>query len=223
MRQYSLARVITALAIVACRTNTDDTGGNVGGSDSTNIPAGVAVSDTATLPAGTLPLIGLAVSDSAGGWCAEFASTAAADSAQSGRVAKIVFGKPDAVVSLTARVGSRREGECGAAFPQPRWADYVAYDVALIDSFPPGATERPIVALIVLGSTAWSRNAGGNAHADIDRDGSAEELRRCTADEGEHFTVWSTDSTGTRVRRWHEYYDWGGLTDPTCGPGENGR
>jgi hypothetical protein len=25
------------------------------------------------------------------------------------------------------------------------------------------------------------------------------------------------------VRRWHEYYDWGGLTDPTCQPGEDGQ
>jgi hypothetical protein len=58
--------------------------------------------------------------------------------------------------------------------------------------------------------------------ADLDGDGILEEVRRCTADEGEHFTVWSARSEGGRVRRWHEYYDWGGLADPTCRPGEDG-
>ena len=61
------------------------------------------------------------------------------------------------------------------------------------------------------------------ARADLDRDGRLEEARRCTADEGEHFTLWSQASNGRWVRRIHEYYDWGGQTEPTCRPGEAGE
>jgi hypothetical protein len=32
----------------------------------------------------------------------------------------------------------------------------------------------------------------------------------------EHFSIWSRDSTGTRRRRAHEYFDWGVIVDPTC-------
>jgi hypothetical protein len=71
--------------------------------------------------------------------------------------------------------------------------------------------------LIVASDAGWSRGGNGLPRADLDRDGAVEEVRRCTADEGEHFTVWSGST-----RRWHEYYDWGGFTDPTCRPGENG-
>ena len=46
---------------------------------------------------------------------------------------------------------------------------------------------------------------------------------RRTADEGEHLTIWSLLQDGSRQRRWHEYYDWGGFTDSTCRPGENGE
>ena len=76
----------------------------------------------------------------------------------------------------------------------------------------------PSVALIVTGHQRWVRDAGAGVRGDLDGDGRAEEARRCTADEGEHFTVWGLRPDGTPERRGHEYYDWGGFTDPTCRP-----
>jgi hypothetical protein len=156
-------------------------------------------------------------------WCAEFISTAVPDSTQVSHAATIVFGKPGGVVSIRARVGARRDGECSTAFPQPRWADYLAFNVQLVDSFPASVDPAPIVGLIVLGEARWSMGANGHARADLDRDSAPDELRRCAADEGEHFTVWTLDGTGGWTRRWHEYFDWGGLVDANCGPGENGQ
>ena len=150
-------------------------------------------------------------------------ATAAPDSTQPSHIANIVFGKPDGVVSVRARVGARRGGECPAAFPQPRWADYVAFNVELVDSIPSRGAPAPIVGLIVLGNAQWSFGPNGHARADVDRDDAPDEMRRCAADEGEHFTIWGVDGAGARTRRWHEYFDWGGIVDPTCGPGENGR
>jgi hypothetical protein len=137
-----------------------------------------------------------------------------------GRHVTIVFAGTAAVPSGGARVGAPHLGECPAAFPQPRWIEYVAYRLELIDSLPPDGV--PSVALVVASEAPWTRGADGVVRADVDRDGQPEEVRRCTADEGEHFTVWSLRPGGGRVRRWHEYYDWGGLTDPTCQPGEDG-
>ena len=60
--------------------------------------------------------------------------------------------------------------------------------------------------------------------ADLDGDGAAEELRRCAAGEGEHFTLWRRDRrTGERRRVAHEYFDWGVLVEPSCAAGEDGR
>jgi len=171
---------------------------------------------------GSLPRIGLAVSDSARQWCAEFVADSTAPALEPGQRATIVFAGPGPVTALAVRVGTRREGECPAAFPQPRWIDYVAYRVALLDSVLP-ATDLPPVALIVAGDAVWARGADGVARADLDGDGEPEAVRRCTADEGEHLTLWSMGRDGVWIRRWHEYYDWGGLTDPTCRPGEDGR
>jgi hypothetical protein len=134
----------------------------------------------------------------------------------------IVFAGPAPVPSRRARVAGPHPGQCPAAFPQPRWNDYGAYRLELIGSFPADSTDTPIVGLVVASEAPWARSADGVMRADLDGDGMPEEARRCTADEGEHFTVWSAQPTAGRVRRWHEYYDWGGLTDPTCRPGEDG-
>jgi hypothetical protein len=168
---------------------------------------------------GTLPRIGLAVSDSARAWCAEFVADSAALGLEPGQRATIVFAGPAPVAALPVRVGNRQEGECPAAFPQPRWMDYVAYRVELLDSVLP-ETDLPTVALIVVGDALWARGADSVPRADLDGDGNLEAVRRCTADEGEHLTLWSIGRDGVWIRRWHEYYDWGGLTDPTCRPGE---
>ena len=169
---------------------------------------------------GSLPRIGLAVSDSARQWCAEFVADSAVPAVEPGQRATIVFAGPGPVTALAVRVGNRQESECPAAFPQPRWIDYVAYRVALLDSVLP-ETDLPPVALIVAGDAAWARGADSVPRADLDGDGEPEAVRRCTADEGEHLTLWSMGRDGVSTRRWHEYYDWGGLTDPTCKPGES--
>ena len=172
--------------------------------------------------AGSLPRIGLAVSDTMRAWCAEFVVDSTAPSLELGQQTTLVFTRSESSATTRARLGKPKEGQCPAAFPQPRWIDYRAYGVDLVDSIPFG-TEAPIVALIVASDVSWTQGAQGVPRADLDRDGRLEEVRRCTADEGEHWTVWSTDPGGRRSRRWHEYYDWGGFTDPTCQPGENGR
>lgn len=164
----------------------------------------------------TLPRIGLAVSDSVRAWCAEFLVDSTAPRLEPGRRMTIVFAGAAPVVSRSARLGEPRQEQCPAAFPQPRWFDYRAYRVELLDTA--AVDGEPIVALIVAGDASWSRGADGVPRADLDGDRAVEEVRRCTADEGEHFTVWSGST-----RRWHEYYDWGGFTDPTCRPGENGQ
>ena len=202
-----------ALILAACRPGADAP------------PSKRDVSRDASPPsvAGSLPPIGLAVADSMRAWCAEFVVDSAAPSLELGRHATIIFAGPAAIPSLGARVGKPHRGECPAAFPQPRWIDYVAYRLELIDSLPADAAEMPTVALVVISEARWSRGADGIVRADVDQDGEPEEARRCTADEGEHFTLWSLQPGGSRVRRWHEYYDWGGVTDPTCRPGEDGR
>jgi len=208
--QFALS-VGVALILAACRPGADAP------------PSQRDVSRDASPPtaAGSLPPIGLAVADSVRSWCAEFMVDSAL-SLQPGRHATIVFAGPAAVPSLGARLGKLHPGECPAAFPQPRWIDYVAYRLELIDSLPADPGEMPTVALVVASEARWARGADGVVRADVDKDGEPEEARRCTADEGEHFTLWSLQPGGSRVRRWHEYYDWGGFTDPTCGPGEDG-
>jgi hypothetical protein len=109
----------------------------------------------------------------------------------------IVFpGPPQETVD--ARVRAPRSTECWAAFPQPRWFDYTAYDLELDRPLFEGA-QLPTVGLVARGQL----------------DGV--ETRRCTADEGEHFTVW-TAGQGNRGASGMSNYDWGGFTDPTCGP-----
>ena len=200
-----------ALILTACRPGADAP------------PSQHDVSRDTSLPpvAGSLPPIGLTVADSVRAWCAEFVVDSAS-SLKPGRHATIVFAGPAAVPSLSARLGKPHPGECPAAFPQPRWIDYAAYRLELIDSLTTDAGEMPTVALVVASEARWSRGADGIVRADVDEDGEPEEARRCTADEGEHFTLWSPQPGGSRVRRWHEYYDWGGFTDPTCQPGEDG-
>ena len=169
-----------------------------------------------------LPRIGLAVSDSARAWCAEFVVDSTAQRLEPGQPVTIVFSEAAPLVALAGRLGEPHSGECPAAFPQPRWFDYTAYRVdmvnpALADTLVPG------VALIIAGDASWARGVDGVPRADLDGDGQLEEARRCTADEGEHFTIWSTARDGHAVRRWHEYFDWGAFTDPTCRSGEDGR
>lgn len=138
------------------------------------------------------------MSDTAGAWCVEFKNDSTRPSIPYGEQVTIVFPDSAAPLTLQASVRERRGAECWAAFPQPRWFDYTAYDLQLERPLPDGA-HVPTVGLIV------------------DRlDGL--EVKRCAADEGEHFTVWDG---GRRV--WHEYYDWGAFTDPTCRPEETAQ
>jgi len=199
--------VVSVVMFAGCRPETD----------SEQVPAA-----SPRALGGLLPRIGLAVSDSARAWCAEFATDSASTRLKVGQAVTIVFAGPAPVAALRARLGESRQSECPAEFPQPRWIGYEAYKVELLDSVPPDTT-IPTVALIVASDAAWLRGPDGRPRADLDDDGVIEEARRCTADEGEHFTIWSVGPGGRSTRRWHEYYDWGGFTDPTCRPGENGR
>jgi hypothetical protein len=79
------------------------------------------------------------------------------------------------------------------------------------------------VALAVSGDARWDALDNGVVQADLDGDGILEHARRCAADEGEHFTIWSVRPQGPSERRAHEYFDWGANVDPTCRPGEDGR
>ena len=151
------------------------------------------------------PRFGLAVSDTAGAWCAEFKNDSTRAPIEAGQQVTIVFSDSSSTRTLEARVRAPRSTECWAAFPQPRWIDYTAYDLDLVRPAPPGG-QTPTVGLIAAGAGLGSLQA-----------------RRCTADEGEHFTVWEPDRGGAQPRRvWHEYYDWGAFTDPTCRQGEKG-
>lgn len=172
--------------------------------------------------AGELPRIGLAVRDTSGAWCAEFRADSGLRGLTPGEQATVVFGGPGARLAVPAVIGAVQPSPCGTAFAQPRWIDYAAYQLSV-----PAATEpdtlTPMVALIVAGAPPWAAGPGGLPRADLDGDAIPEEVRRCAADEGEHFTVWSVGSNGAAVRRWHEYFDWGAFTDPTCRTGENGQ
>jgi len=184
-------------------------------------PAATAVAAQARA-SGQLPRVGLAVRDTAGGWCAEFVGDSTAAPLVTGSPVTIVFPEAAATRSIDARLEDLPGGECWTAFPQPRWIDYVAYRLSADEREMAPSGDVPAVGLIVAGEVAWRRDSIGQLRADLDGDGVFEMARRCAADEGEHFTLWSVHPDGRRVRRWHEYFDWGGFTDPTCGPGEDG-
>lgn len=163
-----------------------------------------------------LPAVGIAVRDGEGGWCASVA-----DPLDVGAGVTLVF--PDSgspAVTRAARVTRRRPDPCPSEFPQLSLEGLPAYDV-VADG--PAAEGMRSVALLVAGAVPWRRDPDGAARADLDGDGRAEEARVCAADEGEHFTLWTTDRDGVPRRRWHGYYDWGAIVDPTCRPGEDGR
>lgn len=164
---------------------------------------------------------GLAVSDTAGGWCAMFLADST-HALSAGQVIAVVFGDSTAPTTVTTVVRGRRSAQCHAAFPQPRWHDYVGYDLEIFAA-PNTAHATPAVGLAIGYAGGWSRGVDGVARADLDGDGSLEEVRRCAADEGEHFTLWRIRPDGQRVRLWHEYYDWGALVEHSCEEGEDGR
>lgn len=181
-------------------------------SASRSLTNGTAAADT--MP----PVFGVAVSDTAGGWCAMFPRDSTNPIA-AGRALSIVFG--DSTAPLSAVVVVRRTRECHAEFAQNRWFDYSGYDLALrtkVDTTKP----LPMAGMAIASTARWSRGADGTARADLSADGRMEEVRRCAAGEGHHFTVWTTGADGRRERVAHEYYDWGAFVDETCGPGEDG-
>jgi hypothetical protein len=176
------------------------------------------------------PAVGLAVRDSADAWCAAFPSDASQHAQTTGRALAVgepvtlVFAGAAAVPSLRATISARRSEPCPAAFPQPRWDTYTAYDIVLDGSLRYVAADAPVVALAVASDKAWVRDPDGYVRADLDGDGVPEEARQCAADEGQHFTVWSRAAPyGEWQRRAHEYYDWGVLVEPTCRLGDDGR
>ena len=164
--------------------------------------------------AGPMPAVGVAMRDEAGAWCAAFPTDALAP----GDTVTLVAGPPDAP-AVAAVVSARRGVPCPTAFPQPRWDGYATYDLR-----GRATAADALVVLVVAGGAPWSRDAAGRLAADLDGDGALEELRRCAADEGEHFTLWRRDPrSGERRRVAHEYYDWGALVERSCAAGEDGR
>jgi hypothetical protein len=127
---------------------------------------------------------------------------------------------PIEVPATGAKVVRRREAMCQTEFAQPRWDDYVAYDLAPVDSVRHAADDIPMATLAVASDARWMRGPDGVVRSDLDGDGAPEEARVCRADEGEHFTLWSAAPDGRRRLRAHEYFDWGAFVDPTCGPEE---
>jgi hypothetical protein len=161
-----------------------------------------------------LPPVGVAVMDSAGGWCAEFPH--AAPPLEAGRHVTIVLVAPVRVPGLAATIARRRTAVCPTAFAQPRWDDYLSYDLVVVDSLRPAAESLPRATLVVASETRWTRGRDGVARADLDGDGVEEEARMCRAGEGEHFSLWSPQPGGGRTQRAHEYFDWGAFVEPTC-------
>jgi hypothetical protein len=163
----------------------------------------------------SFPPVGVAVSDDQGRWCVEFPVDSTPGN---GQPVSIIFPGPSPVASIRARIGEAQPDQCHAEFPQPRWENYRAYRVQL-DA--PTAVGVSTVALAVAGDARWSLEKGV-LQTELDGDGIPEQARRCAADEGEHFTIWSVSPKGQAVRRAHEYFDWGANVDATCGPGEDG-
>lgn len=184
----------------------------------------IASGRTAAAAAATagFPAVGVAVLDSAR-WCAAFPDGEDSAALAPGEAVAIVYTRGAAVPARMARVRHLRSTPCPTAFGQPRWEGYAAYDLELTDSLPLDAASAPTAALVVASAARWTRGGNGRARADLDGDGVPEEARSCTADEGEHFTIWSVSAPPSRRRRAHEYFDWGALTEPTCGPGERGE
>ena len=169
----------------------------------------------------SFPAVGVAVMDSAMTWCAVFPAGARALGV--GQRVTIVLAAPAEAPAWGARVTQRRAAPCHTEFAQPGWADYVAYDLAPIDSARPAAEGMPLAALAVASDAVWRREPDGRVRADLDGDGVPEEARVCQEDEGQHFTIWSVAPASEptrRRRRAHEYFDWGALVDPTCAPDE---
>jgi hypothetical protein len=170
-----------------------------------------------------LPAIGVAALDDAAppGWCV--AMPEGTPTFAPGRRLTIVspagLGERGEPVVQRVSVARARTGPCPTAFPQPRWDGYAFYDIAPADA--PG---RPLslVALVVADTMAWTAGDDGWPRADLDGDGTPEEVRRCAAGEGVHFTLWSVGPGRAARRRAHEYFDVGVLVDETCGPGEDG-
>ena len=160
--------------------------------------------------------VGIAVQDTTGSWCGMFPPDSAG-SLTVGRAVAIVFADSAGSV-LSARLAARRREPCHAEVAQSRWYDYVAHD---LESRPDSA-DTPIVGLAVVSPAAWVRGTDGVMRADVFGDGVPDDVRRCRADEGHHFTLWDVRRDGTRARGGHEYFDWGALVDPTCKAGEDG-
>lgn len=168
------------------------------------------------LNAQSLPPLGVAISLGNGAWCAAFPSST---HPQPGTRGTVLAPGDAGFTAIPVQLGEARQAPCPAAFPQLRWEGYASYDVRPLQSI---ASQAP-VALIVISEAIWNRDADGVLRADLDGDGLLEEPRRCLAGEGEHLTIWSTGPRGFRVRRHHEYFDWGAEVEPTCKPGEDGR
>ena len=161
-----------------------------------------------------LPVAGLAMTDTAGRWCAAFAN----DSLREGERLTIIF--PDTnskSVQLRGRIERRRPNACWSAFPQHALDDHATYDVTLADSASAG--DNAGLGIALLSDVRWSRGQDGVLRADVDGNGRLEEAGVCAIDEGQIFTLATRDSVSGMRHNWFRvYYDWGALVDVTCTP-----
>ena len=165
------------------------------------------------------PLVGIAVRDTAMRWCVALPPDTA--QLQEGGPVALVFATRETSTTWLARLGPARDRQCHTEFAQPRWEGYRFHDLTVRDTSA-GPAQPWGIAMAVLSAAEWGQLGDGRVIADLDGDGAHEEARLCSADEGHHFTIWSVGADGTRVRRAHEYFDWGALVERTCKAGEDG-
>ena len=185
-----------------------------------SVAAGTSTSALAEAAHQTFPLVGVAVRDTAMRWCVALPPDSAP--LQEGGPVALVFATRETSTTWLARLGPARERRCHTEFAQPRWEGYRFHDLTVRDTSA-GPAQPWGIAMAVLSAAEWGQLGDGRVIADLDGDGAHEEALLCSADEGHHFTIWSVGTDGTRVRRAHEYFDWGAGVERTCKPGEDGR
>ena len=198
------------MACVACSRS------NVSADSAQRDSAASAPRPASPRPSGDVQ-VGMAVADTTEQWCAVFPPDSARPLAI-GRAVTIIFGDSAGSV-VSATLAARRDKECHTEFAQPRWFGYVAFDLA----GPRRSQGMPLSGFAIVSDAKWTRDADGVIRADVFGDGARDEVRRCAAHEGEHFTLWDVRGDGSRERRGHEYFDWGALVETTCKPDEVGE
>lgn len=226
MTSRSPTRILATVALVAACTRAESPRPDSVAESATASTARAESAAIAPMPAtpspgdrGRFPLVGIAVRDTAMRWCVALPPGPAP--LRQGEPVALVFATRETSTTWLARLGPARARRCHTEFGQPRWEDYRFHDLTVHDTSA-GPAQPWGIALAVLSDAQWGQLGDGRVIADLDGDGNQEEARKCSADEGHHFTIWSFAADGTPRRRAHEYFDWGALVERTCRAGEDG-